>query len=170
VGAVLGQIHMSGFFLAGALWLWTLLFKRSSVAWKAWFFGSILGVLPLIPWLQYLIQHPVDHAVSVGWEEMVQLKYWVFWITDGIGLHLGNPLGVLRGNSHWDQLSDFVRYPLIQGHATYLTGVAHGLAVVSGEVGWGCGSRGEVEDFVSIRVIPHLYKTQFFLAVEYYSL
>jgi hypothetical protein len=129
-GAWLGQIHMSGFFFAAGFPLATLLFRSaeiplSRVRWGAWFVGSVLGSLPLIPWLQYSLEHPIAHTISRGWEEMIQLKFWVFWATDAIGLHLGNPLGINRGPTGWDQISDFVRYPLIGGRATYLCGLAH---------------------------------------------
>lgn len=134
MGALLGQIHMSGFFFAAALFIWTALFDKNHglrlrvTEWRYWFLGSLLGALPLIPWFIYILQHPIGQSMSSGWREMVQLKYWVFWITDPTGLHLGNPLGLLRGPSHWHQISDFVRYPVISGQATYLTGVAHVLA------------------------------------------
>jgi hypothetical protein len=65
---------------------------------------------------------------------MVQLKYWVFWITDTLGLHLGNPLGLLRSQSILGQIADFARYPIIKingsEYATYVCGVAHVLIVV----------------------------------------
>ena len=125
VGASLGQIHMSGFFFALALFLWTLQWKRKHTQWLAWVAGSTLGALPLIPWAIYILHHPVNHAITAGWSEIVQLKFWAFFLTDPTGFHLGNPLGILRGPSHWDQLSDFVRYPLIRGSATYITGLAH---------------------------------------------
>lgn len=145
VGAWLGQIHMSGFFFSAALFLWTLLPKRTETEtepapdqppprtnWKSWLLGSVLGSLPLIPWLLYTLQNPVSHAITSGWAEIVQLKYWVFWITDPLGLHLGNPIGVQRGPSQWDQISDFARYPLLFGQATYLVGLAHLGAILAG--------------------------------------
>jgi hypothetical protein len=84
-----------------------------------------------------------------GWEEISQLKFFVFWLSDPLGLHLGNALGLLRGNSNWAQLADFVRYPIISGHATYLSGWAHGVlltaavtAYSSPLVAWARGRRG----------------------------
>ena len=128
-GALIGQIHMSGFFLAGALFLWTLAFsppeKRRNIAWGSWFVGSLLGAIPLIPWLQFLLTHPTHTSLESGWGETLQFKYWVFWISGAFGLHLGNTLGLLIGDTQWEQLSDFVRYPLIGGNPTYLIGLAH---------------------------------------------
>ena len=132
IGAWLGQIHMSGFFLAGAFFIWTLLHELiykpapgQRTNWKAWFVGSLIGTVPLIPWLLNVLERPLGGSMTSGWNEAIQLKYWVFWITDSLGLHLGNPLGLMRGSSLWHQISDFVRYPLINGHASYLNGVAH---------------------------------------------
>jgi hypothetical protein len=132
VGAILGQIHMSGFFYAGALFLWTAFFGRSNSQrphWKSWFLGSVIGSLPLIPWAIYVLQHPTPHAINPGWGEALQFKYWDFWIGDAFGLHLGNALGIYIGDSQIEQLSDFIRYPIIAGQATYLVAVAH-LAII----------------------------------------
>jgi hypothetical protein len=136
IGAWLGQIHMSGFFFAAGFPLVTILFRstqvsRARVRWGAWFLGSCLGALPLIPWAQYALEHPVHEAISRGWGEVLQFKFWVFWATNPLGLHLGNPLGILRGPTGWDQISDFVRYPLIAGQATYLCGLAHAVAAIA---------------------------------------
>jgi len=139
IGAWLGQIHMSGFFFAAGLFLWTLFFDRSTgppessrrPRWKFWFIGSCLGALPLIPWFLEVLAHPPRGHMVSGISEALQLKYWVFWITDALGLHLGNPLGLLRGQSNFAQISDFIRYPLINGQATYLVGLAH-IAIVIG--------------------------------------
>lgn len=129
VGALVGQVHMAGFFSAFALFLWTATIGRKmekKTNWKAWFIGSVLGAPPLIPWLMYLRAHPTGQPVSPEWlGEVVQLKFWVFWVTDPLGLHVGNALGLHRGGSLWAQISDFVRYPMVAGHATYLCGAAH---------------------------------------------
>lgn len=69
--------------------------------------------------------------MTSGFYEIAQLKYWTFWFTDPLGLHLGNPVGLLRGESNWAQISDFVRYPLVSGHATYLVGLAHFVALAA---------------------------------------
>jgi hypothetical protein len=135
VGACLGQVHLSGFFLAFALFLWTLLFRRDQVNWKAWVLGSIAGAWPLLPWLLEVLRTPISEPIARGLPEMLQLKYWVFWATSPLGLHVGNSLGLLRGNSTWAQLSDFIRYPLLNSQfPTYLSLLGHGLCFVSGLV------------------------------------
>ncbi len=149
-GACIGQIHLSGFFFAAALAAFTFVENRrnahladgtSPVRWRAWFAGSALGALPLLPWAWHLYNHlgqPTWGApLHMPWtsgppvtvlqriQEALQLKYWVFWATNAFGLHLGNPLGLYRGSSHCAQLSDFFRYPLAGGRATYGVALAH---------------------------------------------
>ena len=125
LGACMGQIHMSGFFFSAGFVLWALIFDRRSIQWKPWFLGSVFGSLTLIPWFVHLATEPTGHPLVFGWGEAIQLKFWVFWITDSLGLHLGNALGVLNGNGLWDQISDFIRYPLILGHPSFMVGIAH---------------------------------------------
>ena len=125
IGAFLGQIHMSGFFLAFGFTLWAGLFDRKNVSWKNWFFGSCLGSLSLIPWIIHIFTVHTGHSAVFGIGEAVQFRYFVFWITDPLGLHLGNPLGVSNGNGVLQQLGDFLRYPFALGHATWLVGLAH---------------------------------------------
>lgn len=128
VGAFIGQIHMSGFFYAASLFVWTAAFaspRRKTTQWTFWVIGSVIGALPLIPWAQYILAHPSGTPIEHGWNEASQLKYWVFWISDAFGLHLGNTLGIYIGDSQIEQLSDFARYPLMGGRATYLVALAH---------------------------------------------
>jgi hypothetical protein len=139
-GALVGQVHMAGFFSSAALVLGALLFERRKTRWPMWFAGSILGALPLLPWLYHLVTHPTGQPLSSGLSELYQLKFWVFWVTDAFGLHLGNPLGLHLGGSILGQISDFARYPLIEGHATWICGAAHltafgaGLLILIGNV------------------------------------
>lgn len=132
--ALLGQIHMSGFFSAFALTVFTLFSKstRSQTRWGAWFLGSCAGAWPLIPWIKASLNTPEHPPIAEGIVEAIQAKFWVFWASNPIGLHLGNPLGVYRGPSHWDQLSDFVRYPLIGAWPTYASGLAHAVLLILG--------------------------------------
>lgn len=133
-GALVGQIHMSGFFLAFGLFAWTALAgllgkDPRRPRWSGWLAGSCLGALPLLPWLAYLRSHPTGQPMTTGLSEILQFKFWTFWVTDPLGLVLTNPLGLHRGNSILLQLSDFARYPLIAGHATYLCAAAHLVAL-----------------------------------------
>ncbi len=126
LGAVLGQIHMGGFFLGAAIALWTALFGRSGkgrVQWGYWLVGSLLGMIPLVPWLEYLwslcqtrvgneggleqlISLLNDAKVSIG------LRFWVYWVGFPFGLNLSHSLG----RKHF---IDFLRYPVVADRPTY---------------------------------------------------
>lgn len=137
LGACLGQIHMSGFFFSAGFVLWAFFFDQKKTnptrtQWKSWLLGSLLGSLTLIPWLIHFFTEKTGHPLVFGWNEAIQLKFWIFWVTDTLGLHLGNALGVHNGNGIWEQLSDFIRYPLMNGHPTFMVGVAHVLLALLG--------------------------------------
>jgi len=51
LGALLGQLHMSGFFAAAGLATGSWITARKGVRWVPWVWGSVLGVLPLFPWM-----------------------------------------------------------------------------------------------------------------------
>ncbi len=122
LGACLGQIHMSGFFLAAALFIWTVIHERLT-RWGPWLLGSLIGVIPLIPWLQYLVSKPASESAGFNLMNILQLKFWRYWISDALGIGLNTSLG---GSQYWD----FLRYPLIEGTGTYLVGIAHVLIIV----------------------------------------
>jgi hypothetical protein len=129
----LGQIHMSGFFLAAGFAIVTWLGERRRVPWRAFLLGAALGSLTLIPWALEIGRHPPARTGAwLGWEEAVQLKFWVFWLSDPLGLHLGQILGVHRGGSFWAQLGPFLAEPRVAGHATGGVAAAHALLLVSG--------------------------------------
>lgn len=142
LGICLGQIHLSGFFLAAGFALVTFIHERrhptlARAHWRAWIIGTGLGALPMSPWLCHLAEHlrgldvdPLPSAVF-GLEYLMRLGYAVYWFTDPLGLHLGGILGLHLGNGFWAQLRDFLPYPLFIGHATWLMGATHaGLAGV----------------------------------------
>lgn len=140
VGACLGQIHMSGFFFAAGFALWAFLWDRGRTRWLPWLAGSSLGVVPLLPWISAILKHfregPGGGSMFHGWGEAIQLRYWVFWLTDGVGLHVGNSLGVRRGNPLLTQLGPFLEEPLLvlrdsgQIIPTYYMAALHVLIVV----------------------------------------
>ena len=61
LGLWLGQIHMTGLFLAPALVLWTALFDRRSVRWRWWLAGCAVGPVTLVPWLVHILS---SHSVG----------------------------------------------------------------------------------------------------------
>jgi hypothetical protein len=124
VGALLGQIHMAGFFFAGGFALWALCFDRKSVRWRAWLAGSLLGALPLVPWAWHLWAHGVHHPPNPHrWVHAVEGKFWVRWCTESFGLGIEYTLG--------RHFRDFLRWPLLGGRPTYLVALAHGVLGVA---------------------------------------
>jgi hypothetical protein len=124
LGVCLGQIHMSGFFLAAALFIGTILHERLA-RWGSWLFGSIVGAVPLIPWFQYILSKPASESTGLNLLNILQLKFWRYWISDALGIGLNTSLG---NSQYWD----FMRYPLIGGVETYLVGVCHALIIIVG--------------------------------------
>ena len=128
VGALIGQIHMSGFFLAAGVWLWTLYGQMRArafrpVRWRWWLAGTLLGVLPMLPWLKAI-------AVSSGpssrtWVALLVPKFFAHWWATSLGVNLGYSLG----GHFW---SDFLPWPVVFGRPTYLVGIAHALLIVLG--------------------------------------
>jgi hypothetical protein len=118
VGACLGQIHMSGFFFAGALALWSLLFDRKRVEWKPWLAGSALGAVPLVPWAWYVLMHPLPETVNPHrWVHILEGKFWIRWFTEPFGLGIDYTLG--------GHFREFLSWPVLGGIRTYLVGAAH---------------------------------------------
>lgn len=134
-GMVLGQIHLSGFFWVAALWGWTFIFGLEvsgsldkdrlgrSVWLRGWFVGSIVGALPLIPWVYFSVKNFNRNGPSrFNWMMIFQSSFWRYWVTDSVGVELSCSLrrtGFL----------DFLRYPLIAGNATYFVGSLHVLLI-----------------------------------------
>jgi hypothetical protein len=139
VGACLGQIHMAGFFFAGGFAAWALCYDRPArpasrgqpvgdagraeenkgVAWKAWLAGSLLGVLPLIPWAHHLLTHPSARPVNPHrWVHALEGKFWVRWFTESFGFGIDYTLGPTN-------FRDFLSWPRLGGQPTWLVGAAH---------------------------------------------
>jgi hypothetical protein len=139
IGAILGQIQMSGFFFGAALALWTAMSGRSQkdrVRWGYWFAGSLLGMIPLVPWLYYLwTLAPDTVGGGRGLEKLVsfvaqpklgfRFRFWIYWVSFPLGLNLFSALG-------GEHFIDFLRYPLLVNRPTY--GVLY-LHLVCGLVG-----------------------------------
>ena len=127
IGACLGQIQGAGFFFAAGFVLWALLFDRKGVAWVSWVVGSILGTLPMLPWIHYMLTEAVIKPHTPGhWLHMFEGKFWTRWLLEPIGFGLDYSLG--------RDFSDFLRYPLVGGSPTYLVGLLHVLIGIFGGV------------------------------------
>jgi hypothetical protein len=127
VGACVGQIHMSGFIFAGAFAGWTVLFHRRRVAWGSWLAGNLIGAIPLAPWLISLMATAGDGAgASTEFTHILEARFWSRWVTEPFGLGLRYSLG--------KDFADFLRYPVLGGHATYLVALLHGCLLVAAVV------------------------------------
>jgi hypothetical protein len=112
VGACLGQIHAAGFFLAAAFVLWAALFERGRPAWRGWVAGSCLGVVPLVPWLRYLLTAAPSLPANPGrWKHAFEGKFWVRWVSEPLGFGLNHPLGA--------DYADFLSGPWLGGTPTW---------------------------------------------------
>jgi hypothetical protein len=125
VGACIGQIHMGGFFLAGAFALWAALFDRAGTAWKSWLVGTCAGALTLAPWCHYaLTEAPATPTNPTRWKHAFEGKFWTRWVSEPLGFGLNHPLG--------SDYADFLRRPLLDGSPTWGHLALHGVLAVAG--------------------------------------
>jgi len=129
LGALVGQIHMSGFFFTSAfVAAERLSARRRRTRWVPWLVGTLLGALPMLPWLRYLAQQATD-AHSGGRPlpkrvaEVGKLLFWLYGLSAPWGLELSYRLGFRS----WLQ---FLAEPVVSGVPTYLIGLCH-VAVIA---------------------------------------
>ena len=130
LGAVVGQIHMAGFFFTPALAGWTRLFDpNKKTRWLAWFAGSAVGSVPAIPWLLYLVrERPSSGGGGSLWWLRFRFEFYQYFASDPTGLCSEYMVG--------SDILVALRYPMIGGHPTYLIGAAHvALALASAVIG-----------------------------------
>ncbi len=123
-GALIGQIHLSGFFFAAALAGGTLLRRRTGVVWSRWWAGTLLGAVPLMPWLA-----DVGGALrdgTFGWWRAMEGKFWLQWATEPLGFGLCYSLG--------DQYQEFLTWPEVAGQPLYLVALLHAVVIGTGVV------------------------------------
>jgi hypothetical protein len=118
-GGLIGQIHMSGFFFAFAIFITTALrelaVKKKVSHWPAWFLGSLLSLIPMAPWIHYMLTKPsdsgADYMFTLG--NLVKFRFLTFNFMDVTGVHLKYSLG----KHFYDFLKD----------GFYLNGLIYGL-------------------------------------------
>jgi hypothetical protein len=118
---------MSGFFFTAAFLLWSAwncLSKGKPVRWKYWLAGSVVGSISLIPWIQYIVNHPTV-STSQPWSELLNFRFWDQWATQIVGISAQYSLGR-------ETFKKFLTWPTISDHSTYLMATAYVVAVVSG--------------------------------------
>ena len=123
VGACMGQVHVSGFFLTGGFALWAALFDRRATRWRWWAAGMLLGLLPMAPWIVYLAgTFGARSSGSFAPWRVVTPVYWIFWFTEPLGIGLWSSLG-------WHML-DFLRSgPLCAVGGLHVAAIGLGVAV-----------------------------------------
>lgn len=147
VGAVIGQVHMAGFFFTAGLAAWAALFERRRVAWRSWFAGNCLGALPMLPWAYTVLfrsHHHLNHAVQ--WVHVVEMKFWMRWFTEPFGLGVDYSLE--------NDFADFLGYPLLGRDRSYLAAWLYAslLVIAAVVVGralfWLARNRARVNEFI----------------------
>ena len=124
-GAMIGQVHMSGFFMALGLLLFTLVhdyFNKINFRWSYWLAGSLMGSIPMVPWI-YLILHG-SQTSPISIRHILQFNFYIFWFLDSLGLYIYYSLH----NEFWL----FIKEPFIFGKPTYLIAIAHLFLLASG--------------------------------------
>jgi hypothetical protein len=116
-GALLGQVHLTGFLFAAPFTAVTLLLAPRSVRWWAWLLGSAAGAIPLIPWLIDVATH--THPVSSAAIQNPAIPFG-HWVNYALGIDLSKTLG--------PDFTEFVAFPRIGGIPTY--GIALLLAAI----------------------------------------
>jgi len=126
VGAILGQVHMSGFFYALALTTVTFLYDRSNKktsAWLWWFIGSAVGALPMIPWVAYVLSQANGEG-SFKLKNFYRIRFLLYFPLDALGL-----------NIRASMKAEFLRFllsPRVAGFPTCLVAFAHAFMAALG--------------------------------------
>jgi hypothetical protein len=115
-GALIGQVHMSGFFSASAWLLGTIAFARHTVRWRAWLAGSVCGVLPLLPWLHYMLTPGPRLTGPARSDALFQFDYFRVAFANAIGDSAEHSLG--------SDFSQYLHYPVLWGAETHAVWVA----------------------------------------------
>jgi len=109
-GALVGQVHMSGFFFSLGLVIWLAVFDRKNVNWLGWFAGSVLGAIPLLPWVVIVLNQP-SGVQGWAWRNVFKFEFYRHWVEDTFGLGLDYSLG--------PHFSAFLKFPIIGASPTY---------------------------------------------------
>jgi hypothetical protein len=126
MGPILGQIHMSGFFFAAAIFIWSL--RKEGTKWGAWIVGSVIGSIPMLPWIAYSFQHSGE-SVKAPLHDLLEFSFWRNWITEPMGLSIGDSVGIraLKGFMSWPDVGDVSTYGI---GILHLVGLALAIAIM----------------------------------------
>jgi hypothetical protein len=117
-GALLGQVHMAGFFLALAIAAGTFLVpeQRARARWAPWVAGTVVGAAPLVPWLVHAASFRPD-STAFDWQRIFQFEFLGKWTSEPSAVTLADSLG--------GDFGAFLRSPVVGGEATYLVAALH---------------------------------------------
>ena len=124
-GALIGQIHMSGFFFAAGIFVYTLLhdrYNRIKFKWVPWLAGSVLGSITIVYWLTYMLNNPQFTRFNIL--HLLQFNFYLYWFLDAHGLNI---MYSIR-REFWE----FIKEPVIGGIPFYLIALAHLFLAVMG--------------------------------------
>lgn len=114
VGALVGQLHLSGFYYFAGLMLAAILYKK--VKFKQLLItgiGFVLGMLPAIEWMRSLFE--IKDSVA-GLHHFLKFEFWMHAILD--------PLGINAQYSFGSNLIEFVKFNINNNiGATFLPAV-----------------------------------------------
>ncbi len=118
VSALAAQIHPGAFFFSAGMAGWALILDRKSLRWLPAVFGSLIGLIPAIPWICYMLTSADRSAAAKSqWFHPFELKFWNYWMTEPFGFSLQYSLG--------KDFSEFLRAPTIMGQPTYIVAGLH---------------------------------------------
>jgi hypothetical protein len=120
-GALIGQVHLSGWFVAMGLVIGTAIAEcrgrpTRSRTWSFWLAGSVLGLLTAIPWALALRRSPVPSSAE-SLDSLVlhrAMAYLYGLVAAGLGVLPSNVLGLGHDTA------DFERWPIVHGIRTYV--------------------------------------------------
>src|ERR1035437_8578398 len=141
-GALIGQIHMSGFFYTLGMFVFTIIYDvitKTKSRWLWWIIGSIIGGLGLIPWITYIYNHP--SPTSLQWIHLLQFSFYPYWFIDAHGLNI---IYSIR-KEFWE----LIKMPYIFHFPTYFIFLIHVFLL-----GVGCYSLKKIFLYVKNKIIP----------------
>lgn len=116
LSSFLWQIQMSGLFFSGGFFIWAFLFDRKNVRWRSFAAGVVLGMLPAVPWIIEISQKTfVLDRPPMGLLEILKFRFFRAWLTESMGVRLSYSIG--------EQFDNFLAYPQIAGHPSYLVSI-----------------------------------------------
>ncbi|MCX6292383.1 MAG: hypothetical protein NT126_11565 [Bacteroidetes bacterium] len=126
-GALIGQIHMSGFFFAAGLFVFTVLhdhYNKLKFHRMFWIAGSIIGSIPIIPWISFMMNNP--QVTKQSFWHIFQFNFYLCWFLDSQGLNI---MYSMR-KEFWQ----FIKEPIVSGVPTYLMALIHLFLAAAGLV------------------------------------